>query len=287
VGRRVISPRRTDRPRAGRERRHPRVREEAIPLAELRAKRLHDCRLTPDRKLRTIDDALAFLADRYLLTLTQDSSLPSLFGATHEEAYDATKKGFASWPKTKWSWGGELAQHENVIETKLHRGKTLFLSPEGARAADPICRAALEEAESGEDDRARLVRHLKSAGPSTVEDLKAELTLDANALRKVREGLEKSGAVVSRGVSVEDSKGGHRHSSVLSRWDQVWRKPWKATEDSALDELIVLGVRAAVVTHEDEVRTWFTWPIERPTINALVTAGRLTRPASGYLAVAS
>ena len=43
---------------------------------------------------------------------------------------------------------------------------------------------------------------------------------------------------------------------MLSRWDQAWRKPWKTTEDTALDELIVLGVRAAVVTHEDEVRTF-------------------------------
>ena len=45
-----------------------------------------------------------------MLTLTQDSAIPSLFAATHEEAYDATKTGFASWPKTKWSWGGELAE---------------------------------------------------------------------------------------------------------------------------------------------------------------------------------
>ena len=173
-----------------------------------------------------------------------------------------------------------------MYETKLHRGKTLFLSPEGARAADPLCRAALEEAAAGEDDRARLVRHLKSAGPSTVEDLKSELGLDASALRKVREGLEKTGAVVSRGIALEVDKGGHRHSSMLSRWDQAWRKPWKTTEDTALDELIVLGVRAAVVTHEDEVRTWFTWPVERPVINELVRAGRLARPASGWLAAA-
>jgi len=284
MGCRLVSARRSHRARARRERRHARVREEAIPLTDLRARRLHDCRLTPDRKLRTLDDAVAFLADRYLLTLTQDSSLPSLFAATHEEASDPTKKGFASWPRTKWSWGSEITEHEGVYETKLHRGKTLFLSPEGARAADPLCRAALEEAEAGEDDRARLVRHLKSAGPSTVEDLKSELGLDASALRKVREGLEKMGAVVSRGISVEDTKGGHRHSSMLSRWDQAWRKPWKATEDAALDELVVLGVRAAVVTHEDEVRTWFTWPVERPSINELVRTGRLTRPAPGWLA---
>jgi DNA-binding Lrp family transcriptional regulator len=219
-----------------------------------------------------------------VLTLTQDCSLPSLFAATHEEAFDDTKTGFASWPKTKWSWGGEIAQRDNVYETKLHRGKTLFLSPEGARAVDPLCRAALEEAESAADDRARLVRHLKSAGPTSVEDLKSELGLDATALRKLREGLEKSGALVSRGISVEDSKGGHRHSSVLSRWDQVWRKPWKATEDVALDEIIVLGVASAVVTHEDEVRTWYTWPVERHMIGSLIAAGRLTRPAAGYIA---
>ena len=47
-----------------------------------------------------------------MLTLTQDCAIPSLFAATHEEAYDATKKGFASWPKTKWSWGGELAERQ-------------------------------------------------------------------------------------------------------------------------------------------------------------------------------
>lgn len=171
-----------------------------------------------------------------------------------------------------------------MYETKLHRGRTLFLSPEAARAADPLCRASLAEADAADDDRARVVRHLKSAGPSTVENIKRELGLDATTLRKIREGLEKAGALISRGISVEDKKGGHRHSSVLLRWDQVWRKPWKATEDAALDELIVLGVAAAVVTHEDEVRTWFTWPVERPTINALVAAGRLARPASGWLA---
>jgi len=101
----------------------------------------------------------------------------------------------------------------------------------------------------------------------------------------VREGLEKTGAIIARGITVDDSKGGHRHSSVLSRWDQVWRKPWRATEDVALDELLILGVGAAVVTHEDEARTWFAWPVERPMINALVAARRLARPASGWLAL--
>jgi len=71
---------------------------------------------------------------------------------------------------------------------------------------------------------------------------------------------------------------------VLSRWDQVWRKPWKTTEDTALEELVVLGVRAAVLTHEDEVRNWFSWPVARQTIADLVAAGRLVHPVSGWLA---
>ncbi len=219
-----------------------------------------------------------------MLTLTQDCALPSLVAALTEEAQGTARTGFASWPRMKGSLAGE-GEVEGVYETKLHRGKTLFLSPEGARAADPLCRAALDEAESAADDRARVVRHLAAAGPSTVEALKSELGLDAGAFRKVREQLERVGAVVSRGITTEDARGVQRHSSVLSRWDQAWRKPWKATEDAALDELILTGVHAAVVTHEDELRTWFTWPVERHMIGALVAAGRLTRPAPGWIAL--
>lgn len=196
------------------------------------------------------------------------------------DAPEAARVGFGSWPRVRAGDDGE-----GVFETKLHRGKTLFLSPEGARAADPLCRAALEEAEAAEDDRARLVRHLAAAGPGTVEDLKSALGLGATELRKVREQLERVGAIVSRGITVEDSKGGLRHSSVLSRWDQAWRKPWKVSEETALDELILTGVHAAVVTHEDEVRTWFTWPVERHMIASLVAAGRLARPAPGWIAL--
>ncbi len=215
-----------------------------------------------------------------MLTLTQDCALPSLVGAMAQEA--AERSGFGSWPRL--ASGGD-ADGEAVFETKLHRGKSLFLSPEAARAADPLCRAALDEAEGAEDDRARLVRHLAAAGPSTVEDLKSALGLDATAFRRLREQLERVGALVSRGTTVSDSRGGKRHSSVLSRWDQVWRKPWKATEETALDELVLTGVHAAVVTHEDEVRSWFSWPVERQTIGSLVAAGRLARPAPGWIAL--
>ncbi len=255
-------------------------------VAELRQKRLYDCRLTQDRKLETLDEAEAFLIDRGVLTLTQDSALPSLFAATHEEAYKKGAAGFGSWPKTKWPWGGELALRPGVLSLKVHRGKVLLCHQAALRAIDPLARAALTEADGAGDERSRLVRHLKSAGPSKLDDVKDELGLAAPALRKVREKLESVAAVVSRDIAVDDGKGAHRHTSELARWDQVWNKPWKANQDQALAELVLIGIRAAVLAHQDEVAKWFTWPVEWPLLADLIKSGRLQRPGPGYLTVA-
>ena len=109
-------------------------------LAELRARRAHECRLTKDRALGTLDDAEAFLRDRRVLTQTQDSSLPSLFAATHEPPYALGKSGFGSWPKTKWPWGAELASRPHIQPVKVHKGKLLLFSAEGAAIIDPRAR---------------------------------------------------------------------------------------------------------------------------------------------------
>src|SRR5229473_3161516 len=76
-------------------------------LEQLQERRAYECRLTPDRELRTIDEAEQFLRDRGLLTRTADSALPSLFEACHEEPYSVTSRGFGQWPATKWPWFGE------------------------------------------------------------------------------------------------------------------------------------------------------------------------------------
>jgi hypothetical protein len=253
-------------------------------LADLRKRRLYECRLTPDRALQTLDEAEAFLIDRGMLTLTQDSALPSLFAACHEEPYKRGAAGFGSWPKTKWPWGGELALRPGVLALKVHRGKVLLCHQAAIRAIDPLARAALAEADAAGDAGSRLVRHLKSAGPSKLDDVKGELGLEAPALRKVREKLETLAAVVSRDVTVDDGKGGHRHTSELARWDQVWNKPWKANQEQALAELVLLGVRAAVLAHQDEVGKWFGWTVEWPLLAELITARRLIRPGPGWLA---
>src|SRR5919202_6028942 len=71
-------------------------------LQELRERRAHECRLTPDRALRTLDEAETFLCDRGLLTRTPDSALPSLYEACHEDPYAPGRGGFGEWPATKW-----------------------------------------------------------------------------------------------------------------------------------------------------------------------------------------
>lgn len=256
-------------------------------LAELRTERIRLCRLTSDRALVDLDDAEAFLHDRRLLTLVPDSSMPSLFAATHEEAYAPGKAGFGSWPKTKWKWGGELAGRPGVITPKIHKGKLLFLSREAAAVADPLCRESLELAADGQmgEDAALVVRHLAAAGPTTIDDLKTILGLQPKTLRAARDRLESSGAVVAKEALVPVGiEPGHRHSSTLMRWDQAWTQRRKVSPSAALDELVILGVRAAVVTHQEEIKQWFSWPITTSSLDRLVQSGRLMRPGPGWVA---
>ena len=48
-------------------------------LTDLRVQRVFKSRLIPDRALRTLDEAEAFLRGRGLLTRTADCALPSLY----------------------------------------------------------------------------------------------------------------------------------------------------------------------------------------------------------------
>src|SRR5918992_5572746 len=98
-----------------------------IGLETLEERRAVACRLVPERALATVDEAEQFLVDRGLLTLMPDCSLPSLFGACHEEPYKPGGRGFAGWPKTKWRWGGAPAARPGVFSRRPHTRKGLLL----------------------------------------------------------------------------------------------------------------------------------------------------------------
>jgi hypothetical protein len=248
--------------------------------------------LTPERALQTLDEAEAFLRERGMLTLSPDCSLPSLFGACHEEPYRAGSHGFGSWPKTKWRWSFELRERLGVRILKIHKGKGLYLTEQIAGLVDPLCRASLVAAEAGElgPEAQRLVRHLAAVGPAQLDDLKEQLILSAASLRSARARLERVGAVVSRDVVL--GEGGDRQSSELARWDQLSPAPphsssSRGSRGDGIEELVVAGVHAAVVAPEAEVGRWFSWDVPQETIARLVDTGRLVCPAPGWLACES
>jgi hypothetical protein len=254
------------------------------PLSELEERRAHECRLTPDRALGTLDEAEDFLRDRGLLTRTADSALPSLFEACHEEPYARDTPGFGRWPATKFPWFGQLGARGHLI-LAVHRGKSLLLTEETAALVDPICRAELERMEAEHDGWARLLGHLADAGPSELEDLQTELGLTPKELKGLRSPLERCGAVVARSVVYEEP---HRHTSVLARWDQAHPEPSPTSDPRrALGDLVCAGVRAAVFAPEGEPARWFSWRWywDDSLVDELVESGRLVR-VDGHLASA-
>jgi hypothetical protein len=262
-----------------------------MTLAALQARRSYECRLEPERALSSLEEAASWLEDRGLLTRTPDSSLPSLFEACREEALVDGGRGFAAWPRSKWSWPAELETHQGVTTLKIHRGKNLMLAPRTLAVVDPICRAELHRMSSADSGWQRLLDHLAATGPAMLDTIQDDLGLRPKELRALRSPLERCGAVVARQVVVRGDADdeGHRHSSVLARYDQVVPEPLSALEvRAAMKEAIVAGVEAAVVAPENELSRWFSWRwyFSDELVEELVDWGRLSRPAPGWIAAA-
>jgi hypothetical protein len=248
-------------------------------LTGLQGRRAFECRLTPDRALRSVAEADEFLADRGLLTRTADCALPSLYGACHEGPYKIGSPGFGAWPATKWPWFGELAGRGYLVAA-VHRGKNLLVTGEVARLLDPICRAEIERMRAADRGWGRLLDHLAAAGPSGIDDLVTELGLGRQELRSLRAPLERCGAIISRSVQVTAGEG-HQHSSELARWDQAYPGAGGTHADPgrAFRDLLAAAVRAAVVAPELELRRWFSWPWywTDTLVDDLIREGRLRR----------
>jgi len=243
-------------------------------LQELQERRAYECRLTPGRALRTLDEAEAFLRDRGLLTRTADSALPSLYEACHEDPYAPGRGGFGEWPATKWPWFGALGDRAGVHRLKVHhRGKNLLVTEQTAALLDPICRSEVERMRRDSPEWARVIDHLAAAGPSEPEDLKVELDLKPKELKAILFPLELCGALV-------------RRNGMLERWDQAFPEPPRGR--GGPEELLVAAVRAAVVAPEREVVHWFAWRwlFSPELVEGLVADGRLERPEPGWLAAA-
>ncbi len=228
----------------------------------------------PEHALRDLDEAAAWVAERGIVALAIEprTALPSLYVACHEEPYAEGKGGFARYPKTRWWWGGALAGRDGITLLRIHRGQNVLVRDEIARLVDPLARAALADAEAGMlgEDARRIVLHLADAGATLLDELKEELGLDTKAVKTARARLEPVAAIVTRTVILPTPGGGHRHTTELERWDR--RYPERHA--GGAEELVVEGVRSAVLAPEREVARWFAWPA---SIDGLVAAGRLAR----------
>lgn len=255
----------------------------AGPVDDLRARRDYECRLTPDRPLRTLTEARAFLAERRLLTRTADCALPSLYEACHEEPYRAGGRGFASWPATKWPWGHELGELPGVHVLAVHRGKTIYLTDETLALVDPICRAELARMEAADPGWRRLLRHLADSGPALADDVELELGLKHKEMRALRSPLERCGAIVSRSVVVP-AHSGHLHRAELARWDHAYPEPSGAPPD--IVALMGAALQAAVLAPDDDLVRWFSWRWLLPAdlVSQLLDRGLAVRPERGWLA---
>jgi hypothetical protein len=233
-------------------------------LAELRERRAFECRLTPDRALRSLGEADLFLRGRGMLTRTTDCALPSLYEACHEEPLKPGSPGFSTWPATKWPWFGELTERGHLC-VAVHRGKNLLVTGETAALLDPICRAETDRMRAADPGWRRLLDHLATAGPSDIESLRLELGLKRQELKALRSPLERAGVIVARSMVMTSDRGdGHTHASELSRWDQACPDggagPEAAADPTAsLADLLVAAVKAAVLAPESELRRWFSW----------------------------
>src|ERR1051326_2655798 len=248
-------------------------------LHELQERRGGGGRPPPDRALRSIGEAEAFLLHRGLLTRRADSALPSLYEACHEEAYKPGSGGFGEWPRTKWPWFGALAERGYLV-VAVHRGKNLLVGPEVAALLDPICRAEIERMRAADPEWKRLLDHLAEAGPTDIDDLRIELELKPKELKSLRSPLERCGTIVSRSLQVTAGET-VAHSSELARWDQVFSGPSDVGVHlhHAVRELLLAAVRAAVVAPEPELKRWFSWQWywEDRLVEDLVREGRLRR----------
>jgi hypothetical protein len=258
-------------------------------LAALRDRRAFECRLTPDRALRSLEEADEFLRGRGLLTRTTDCALPSLYEACHEEPFKPGGAGFATWPATKWPWFGGLTERGHLC-VAVHRGKNLLITSETAALLDPICRAETDRMRAADPGSRRLLDHLAMAGPSDIDTLRLELGLGRQELKALRSPLERCGAIVARSMVMTSERGdGHTHLSELSRWDQAFpgtvaNQAEPADPGAALAGLLVAAVKAAVLAPEPELRRWFSWSwYSTPAlVDDLVRDARLRR-LDGYV----
>ncbi len=251
-------------------------------------------RLTPERKLKSVEEAKLFIQEVGLATLTTGSELPSIFQAIQGEAYKPGSKGFGTWPKDQWWWGGEIAKSPDILSIKILSGKTIFISKKFWQTLDTIERYVLDDLEAGRYEKYKLtpeskslLEYLKANGPTRTDLLRKNLGyIDPEQNRKfrvIKKQLESLGVILGNEAELET----HLHIDILSRWDQRFPNPLAPTPRVprghafllALEDLLYSSIHSAVVVLERTAVKWFRWSEEdqRTAVDRLLETSRVMR----------
>ncbi len=258
--------------------------------------REHHHRLTPERKLKSLEEAKAFVHEVGLATLTGGSGLPSIFQAIQGEPYKPGSRGFGTWPRDQWWWGGEIAKAEDILSTKILDGKGVFISKRLWQTLDTIERYVLDELEAERYEKYRttsdsksVLQYLKVNGPTRTDLLRQSLGYinpeQNRKFRLIKKQLESLGVILGREAELET----HLHIDILSRWDQRFPNPLAPTPRVprghafllALEDLLYSSIQATVVVPERVAAKWFRWSQEeqRTALQRLLQTDRVTRLA--------
>lgn len=268
-------------------------------LERLHRLKAYHHRLRPDRRLVTLEDAKAFVDEVGIATLTPGNELPSVFGAVRGGPHELGSRGFGSWPREQWWWGGALAESQDILRVKILSGKGLFVAKRLWPPLDSIIRkvmSRLDEAAVGPWSLSPEARHvldyLQSHGPTRTDVLRRELGLETptqgRRFHRAKGQLESLGVLVGQQAEGLES---HIHLSILSLWDQRFPKPTAAPRHGrtreaywqGLTDFLLAAVGAAVVVEEKVSVRWFVWSRDHQAkvMEALVDSGQLHRIPHG------
>ncbi len=252
-------------------------------LTGLVAVRLKLHRLAPPRPLRGTRAATEFIKERGLVMATGHASLPVLTEAI------AGRHLVGSWmvhPEAHriYTILGRVAK-SGVVSVPLILGKDTLLDPSLASAVERIATDA-ERCLGVRAQLSPLARRLLEAVEVDGRVRMDHWDVPTNRARPVRVLLERQLLVISSSFHTESGY----HTSVVVPWSasgiskQFSQQAGRLRLAEAVDQLLLAGVRSAVIAPEAEVRRWLVF--EGGRIDTLLAQGklqRLTGPQRAYL----
>ncbi len=243
----------------------------AAQLLALRNKKL---RIDPSRPISNVADAINFVTDRRIVTVTGREALASLSDAI---------AGYT----IRGSWMADKSVHkiysilsslpeEQVFQAKAINGKWAAFD---STLAPAIVRIVLDT-----ERRKREIQQLPVMARNILERVEHESCIRADKLpwprtsvRNARTVLERSMLLTSRNVHTSSGK----HEAELRTWNlepmvELFRcRAERLRLDDALDSLLCACLTSAVVASEGSVRKWFGEAEAR--LEHLVASGRACR----------